>query len=336
MKKVKMVQFAVLIVLCSLLLLLLSCGGDKPKVTGTPLTSMNAPQAVAGVYQAAEVVGLLSNIDLDPGSILSTSESQVDQPGTSGPIRNLVALGESIARNHFRSTRLLSGAIIEETQACPEGGSVDVYALWDGPADPVDASEVVDPQVNITLSDCSVDSFTVNGSMEMGITGSLDAPTKISLSIDASIIDSLTDTDMNIDTFSLEITGSGLSAFDLDNVSMLMSGSISGSLFSENVSIEYDDFNLIFSSYEEGVSVSISGKIMTSCLDKWLTITTTSPLIILNFEECPSAGRITATADGNSVRAVFESDYQINIYYNDTLAETYASCDDFAGVCVLF
>jgi hypothetical protein len=83
----------------------------------------------------------------------------------------------------------------------------------------------------------------------------------------------------------------------------------------------------------EGTLITISGKIKPSCLGDWITITTPIPIFIPIGDDCPTAGEIVATSGEYNVKVVISSNYNITVYFNEVLTETYANCREVMGLC---
>jgi hypothetical protein len=329
MKKCRVIYYGSFTVLCCLLALTLSCGGGGE---ATELTQSNSPQAVAGIVQALDVVGFTSAFGEGqmPMAGASTTESM---PKTgSKPIQRLISMGLSLARSRSFSDPL-AAASVAETVNCSDGGTIHLSMSWDGPDDPQDISEIVDVELHTTFNNCVEEDLILDGTMNMEIDGPLDEPTSLTMYFDMSYDEPPSDTDFNMDDFSITVSGEGLDSYDFENVSMMMDGSLSGSVYGESIDIGFDEYTINYEYDYDTVYLTFSGKVRPSCLNAWLTVVTASPIAIYIDDDCPSAGDIRLSSGGKTVRAVIQSDFQIVIYLDDVRVDTLNDCEEMDGLC---
>lgn len=327
----------------SILLLLLLCftvfscgGGGDGGVTsstegdtgsGSALSQSNSTTAGSAMLQATNLVSTAKAV----------GDIQVFSVSSAPPIQSIVSemllVSRERAKKGSTEQELISSESLSGTSTCTNGGSVSVNATWIGPSFPSDPSQVVNLNGTVTFNSCVEGSLTFNGAATLSIDGLLSAPSKIVLTsgnftyANTANNDNLTLSNLTITIANIVISGNDLSSF-----TTTISGALSGTLASENVNIECNNFQLVYNSSLNGFTIFVSGNIKANCIGDWMSISTTKPLFF-PYAYCPTDGDITATSGANSVRVIIESDEKINIYFNNNLVQTYNSCNDIKGVC---
>jgi hypothetical protein len=334
MKNSKTFFYLNFVVMCLLVIPILSCGDGEtnPGVTGTqiPLTQQNATQAIAGVAMARDALffteGFL-DVDLMGGLPAVMVSQQAKYPAAGNLIYKAFTLGDrSLNPNPF--TRV---GMIEGSSDCSGGGSVSISMSWDGPDDFENISEIVDLQLSADFTNCKEDTLTMDGSMDIDFVGPLDDFTEVEMYLDLSYEDPSEDIDITMNDFSMAISGD----FDAEIISYMVDGTVTGYFYGDSIDIGYDEFFIDLSMVEDDVYMTMSGGINPPCLNAWLTVTTNSPIVIRSYDDCPSAGDASVSSGGNTARAVFQSNFQIDIYYNGVLVDTLNSCEDLDGMCTM-
>jgi hypothetical protein len=111
-------------------------------------------------------------------------------------------------------------------------------------------------------------------------------------------------------------------------------GTITGTIGGDPINEEYDDFIIVFSSDAQGMTITINGSINAGCLGDWTTITTVTPVFIPDGAQCPTAGEIHVTAGGDTVKMVINANGTVDVFFNDTLVQSYADCEVVDGLCL--
>ena len=101
----------------------------------------------------------------------------------------------------------------------------------------------------------------------------------------------------------------------------------------DDTRIDYDEYKM----HIVGDTVSFEGRIKTSCLDGWFTVTTVTPIPIDTASEddtCPTGGKLRATGDGGTVLEIeFTSTGGVNVYLNGSVIDTYDTCYEMPDGC---
>ena len=331
-----------LLVMSSFILLaalaLLSCGGggggdaSAPAETNTALTADNAPQAAAGVLKSSDVISPLSGVT----GIITTSSSATGTASTQSTFSNVLTMTASGVQG--KANLIASGSIpwwTSHTMTCSEGGTMVIGSgsTWDGPASPSDSSEVINFKGNVTFNSCKKSTLTLHGTVYVSVTGSLTSPTAVTLSGSLNYSDTATSATMTLSSANLSATNIAAD-YDMSNARIVLSGNLQATIGSETVSVRGDGFTVQLAAVSGGTTASFSGRIRTTCLGTWLTLSTSTPVTILSGDSCPTGGDISATYGGNTIRVEIGSDAGMNLYFNGTSAGTYAGCADLKGQCL--
>lgn len=326
------------LILMAVLPFMLSCGGGGggggPAQPETTLTSGNARQASGAAVQSARLVLFTGAAEaIGPASLsLKTYSKDLRKP----PLRSILDKVISISKAQRIKTGLHSQGSMQTTELCSNGGTITVSATWIGPDDPTDPSQIVNFDASMSYNSCKEDTSTLNGSMSVAFEGPLSRPTKITISmpnfsyVDTEANDNITITNLTMVVTNLTFTED---REELISGTIILTGSVSGSVDGDPINVECDGYMIVFSSGVTGETLSISGRIKPSCLGSWVTVTTNIPIFVPEEADCPIAGEIIITSGGNSVKVVIASDSKIAIYFNDTLVQTYNDCEEVDGLC---
>ena len=345
-------SFMVLLILC---LALWSCGGGGSSGGGafqpeTALTETNAPQAAAGLLKATDIIGPLQGI----AGTLVVSSATTAAASLKTPVSNLLNLAVTAAKDQKQkldASKENASLPLPYTMDCPDGGTLTVQsATWDGPAEPASLAEIENFSGRVSFNNCQKGPLSLDGSMNIAAEGFANAPTAVTLTATMTYNDSYTDTTLTLSGLSVAVSNIG-PKIDMGNVTIAMSGSLEGVLGEESIDISCDNFVMQFTAFTEGEAttgitgelLSVSGRIKTSCLNTWLTITTITPIRMVKGYLCPTAGEITFASQDNTIRVVIGGDsgldgdigidYTIDLYFNDELIATYANCTELKGLC---
>jgi hypothetical protein len=315
--------------------LLIACGGDNgdngDNKQDATLTANNAPQAAGAVVQVIYLTELVDLIEGISGFFISNTSNSSnlntsDKSQPKGFLYRAINKGVTISTNkilndgQFRS----SGTIPQTSESCPGGGTVTLSATWTGPDNPTHPSQIIDLNATITFSSCGEGTMTMNGTVNIVLSGPANNPTSLAFSSsNFNFSDSATGDNIAMTNFSLEST----------DTTITVSGAISGTADGHSINEEYENITIVVSSTTGGETITISGRMKPSCLDGWITIGTNTAIFVPTDADCPTAGEVVITSAGNTVKVVIESDSTINVYFNDVLETTYSSCSELEGVC---
>lgn len=334
----KAMKLLALILIC-MLPMMLSCGGGGggggTTETGATLTANNAPQATGAAIQSAHLILVTGAAEaVGPASAFSKtySKDQIRKP----PLRSILDNAISLSKAQRTKVKLhAQGSMPPTTETCSNGGTITMSATWTGPDDPTDPSHIVNFNATMTFNSCKEDTVTLNGTMSVAFEGSLGAPTKITISIpNFSYANTETNDNITITSLTMVVTNVTFSGEELIGGTLILTGAVSGSAGGDPISVECDNYTIVFSSGVTGETFYISGRLKPSCLGGWVTIATNTPIFVPAGADCPTAGEIVITSGGNSVKVVIASDSKITIYFNGTLVQTYNDCEEVDGLCV--
>jgi len=110
---------------------------------------------------------------------------------------------------------------------------------------------------------------------------------------------------------------------------MTINGTLSGNDADGPFSETYEAFDLSIQDDGENTSVSMDGKIQTSCTTGMISVNTQSPLLFSNLSDsdCPQEGHIIIQGEGNAEMQVDPTTGGIDVTANDETMH-YDSCDE--------
>ena len=287
------------------------------KGTDSIFTASNTPMVAGAVLQTFNLLGLITDLSsLSPiGNYTGNIKMSTTNPG------------------HF-TIPYHKDAISLPSMECEEGGTISLKITWDGPTLPTDPSQIIDLKIQMTFDSCTQFGCLINGMIQIIFEGPLSDPTKIKISV-PELTYSNTDPgdDVTIKDLMITITGFTMEADHLISGTIEVSGTLSGTLGGSPIDMECENFKIEFVLSSTGTTITISGKIKPSCLGDWVTITTPTPIFIPMGDACPTAGEIVAVSGEYTVRILISSNYNITVYFNGTLIQTYTNCREVAGLC---
>lgn len=323
-------------------LAILSCGGggggDTPE-TNTTLTAGNAPQAAAGVLKAMDIADALQGLS---GLMTTTSSSTAASTSTS-PISNIVNMTAAALQNGQQATNSYTAGsfppFYTRTVDCSGGGTMVISnASWDSPDNLSEDNfdEAVNFKGDITFNSCKKSTLTLNGSVYVSVTGVLSSPSAATVSGSLTYNDTSNSTTLTLTNASVAVSNIAAD-FDMSNATILASGTLQATIDTENISLRCKNLTVQLASITGGTTATLSGQIRSSCLETWLTITTTTPVTLMDGDTCPTGGNVSASYNGNTVRAVIAGSgpNNISLYFNGTQLPTAYSCTTLKGACGL-
>ena len=75
-------------------------------------------------------------------------------------------------------------------------------------------------------------------------------------------------------------------------------------------------------------TLSVNGYIKTSCTGKWLNIVTNRDIVISEYDNCPTEGKVTVNGNSSSLSVAYNDDQSVDIYVNGGAAQHYDNCTD--------
>jgi hypothetical protein len=312
-----------------------SSGGDStfpgftPAAVGTPMT-VNQDNVVetTGLATFAHSVGSISGgVGYLPlGASTDPSETSL-KAGLLGSIVEQIA--DRISVGQYQATGAGSS-----NEACTYGGSISASLQWDGP-NTSNFCEFVNLRGSITMNNCEMDSdIIMSGRINFQFGGPFCQPTTMQFTMTNY---TYREPGTLIQSRNLSIQASGLQW-----TSQLPYGSLSASTSVMNGqavgTMEGESFAAAFSNYTEffeqlgyaHFTMDISGNISGPCLDGWAAISTNTPILIDDNQECPLEGHISISGNNAAMDVVFYNDGSV-----DVGGQVYASCEDLDLTCAL-
>lgn len=320
-------------------LLLLACGGGgggggsdvagfTPAAGGTAMTvDQDSVVKTAGLATFAHSVGsVMGSVGYLP---LGENANPDSLPAESAFVRQIIQeIAASLQVGGYQSA-----GSARESGECAYGGRVNSNLQWDGPDDPTDYCQIVNLSGTIDMSDCAMDTdLRMSGRIQAQFSGPFCEPTAMQFTMTNY---TYSEPGLELQSRSLTIQAHGLTWSgqlpygSIYSSTSVMNGQAVGT-------IDGDSFAAAFSNYTEvsqqtnyyQYSLRVSGSITGPCLDGWAIVSTGTPILVDDNQDCPLDGQITITGDGASMDVIFYSDGSVMV--DETL---YDSCEDLDVSC---
>lgn len=289
-------------------LVLISCGGggggggSSADTTEADLTASNAKQAGDAALQVLDITGVAGDT-----SSLNKVSGSAEKNGF------LVKIMRTGLSQLDRSDKLAKTV----QSSCPGGGGIIATGEY--------------PSVTVVLNNCADGTESMNGTMNLAYT-SVTAFTATFSNL--AYADSATNDNFAVNGVfeysSITLNNQG----DIASFSCRVTGSASGAFSGRQASQQYRNLTMAVNFDSSSASVTLSGAVKPGCLGGWITLSTSSPIVIPYGGSCPTGGDISATSKGNTVRVVTAINSNISVYYNGVLTGTYNNCSDVRGTCI--
>lgn len=211
-----------------------------------------------------------------------------------------VSLETSKASN-IASSKLKSNNIAETgTESCSGGGSLSYNGNEETGG-------------TVIFNQCTEDGVTLNGTQILSFNGD---------TIHSEL------TNFSVKDFSSDVFISS-ATIDFNENTEALSMNLTGSVSMDGKKTDFENYQLS----GDGNTFTISGLIQSSCVAGWMQIQTVTPIMTVDFEDCPVGGEIVVTGNNSALRTVFNSDTSIQVYLNGAIFATYANCNELPGSC---
>ena len=318
--------FIITMLTLSLAALFNGCGGGSSPSTsrggGTDatLTASNAPQVADVVRQAVKLVAPATL-----GQVNATSVS----PEKRAPLMSIFEKVAPVIGKHATNGKQSSDILPSEH--CSGGGSIEVTNI-----SVPDLSGNVKADVNV--NGCTIGTETMNGVLKVTVpVGALTDilhTEKFTIEVTSFTYSDSTTTSLSLtDNFTILARDFTYDGDSLTGGSLTLGGTVSGTIDGSPVNISCDSLGSQFSVNSSGVTVSVSGRMSTSCLGGWVTLSTNIPVFVPADANCPTGGEIVVSAGGSSVTMHVEANSKIDIFFNGALVQKYDDCSQVIGLC---
>jgi hypothetical protein len=312
-------------------LLIISCGGGG----GTAPTSTSLSKDNAGAVSGSIVstIGLI----VEP-TYTGTAAYEADETADRNTLTKqsfLMSLLKQAAGNiksgqQRQGIRTEAGSI-DITTNCIGGGTRKEAASWTGTS--------LNPENytgTITYTNCKEGTATWNGTAQITYQGTYLSPTRITVVLNnMTYIDTGANTNLSLSGLTIiyaDITYNVQS--EVESASVLMIGSINGTLNSKTTKAVYDGFKMAYTFSGNSLNIQLSGKITPSCINRALTTATTSTLVLNIGSRCPLSGELTVSDETGSVKMTFSGQGGMTVLFNNEPAASYANCSQAEGMCL--
>lgn len=306
-------------------LALVGCGGDSAATGpgGSDLPGGGSGSGLSGVTQqsisSSNAVNLTSVIMGSTNLSGSAMSSAVNSAGSRNDMAQVDAVVELVEDQvaAIAGTVNLNGAQSKsltpkqtQTITCPSGGNMVVTVTQSGSTN---------AQGTIVFNSCKQESNSVmDGSMQVAQNGDRSEITIPTLTMESG-------------QANMSLQNSKFITDDSTNYSyMKMTGTFSVPGGNQIQSASFKDY-VSESQYSSGkTTVTQSGLIKSGCMSGWVAVATPTALEFTGNSDCPSKGVLTYTGSNSSVLklSVGQDGTTINLYLNDSMVKTYASCND--------
>jgi hypothetical protein len=294
---------------------ILSCGGSdgddgsgETTLTPAAVDDTTAAEAVSMAFAAEPLMSLDDDFE-----ILSASSD------TRPSIKIADWAFRRVKEEIFSTGFYKAAGSVSESENCTTG-NITMNITWDGPETVTDCSQASNVNATLQFNQCSESGTYIDGKIDLHIPGNLCNPSAMSMDF-VNVTIQGDDVNARMNSFSIDFSMSG------DTTSATFNGDVSGNTGGVSDAMNFSNFNITNTETSEGDSATVSGAIGGSCFTGWVTFTTIVPVITPNYADCPTAGQVTLSGDGE-VTVTFNSDYSV------TVGETeYASCENLPQTC---
>jgi hypothetical protein len=209
--------------------------------------------------------------------------------------------------------------------SCGDSGTYQVSLSWNGPNNSGDICDISDAKFTATYHNCQESGERINGTMRIEIHGDACAPVSMSLALSSfSLYDNTNGhrfkcDDLDITMTDIEMTG------DMADISHVRS-TMNGDVRIDSISMEYYQYTEDVTVNGSKSSTIVSGSMSGGCFDGWVALTTLSPILIHDYNECLRGGSIQLSGTSD-MTVVLNGDGSLTIGEKD-----YASCMDLPAI----
>lgn len=313
----------------------ISCGGngggnDDPKDTKktTPNATLDpkSAQAIAGISLAMRDVS--GSFEQSSPVNLFSSQSNAFDPGS-----NLISEMLDIIRRQIIQGKDQLQALGSNSKKldCNNGGSITLESAWDGPEKYSNCSEVSDISGKLEMDVCQFGNVHLDGSAKFSIDGSLCAPTSLSLSYSEwNVQADSPKMSFNFPNLSIKASEIQYLGDEITYMKMLFNGGMESEYRGDLFKAEFNNYTLTLDATNPAhVSLSISGSFRGECMDGWVSITTSKPIVFPGNGGCPVDGELKISGNGDMVIS-FNADGSVDVGDNH-----FTSCNKISSECKL-
>lgn len=329
MTKMFRMQRIIHIGLMALFLITAGCGG------GGSSSDTSGPAPDPGTNPAPSSSLTSSNSTAVAGAVV-TSGNLLIEPSYLGT----ASTNSSTARRSFlmsllnnsieaiRSSGTLATAGTKDTTTnCTGGGTRKEVSQWTGSdADPQNYTGT------ITYTNCKEGTETWNGTAQMTYEGLTSAPAKITTVVSVTYANTSANTNLMLNGVTIVYSDLVYASGQLTAGAATLSGSISGTVNGKAISAGYDGFKMSYAYSGNTTSIQMTGRINPSCINSWVTVSTTATLTLPTATSCYTGGEMRITDSSNTVSVIFTYS-NVSVSFNSASVGAYNNCSEIQGVC---
>ncbi len=320
--------------LLTALALTLSCGGG-----GTESTSGNsAPESLATATIDAQNSARAAGLAISASQLLDLGENFTPQFST--------PKNQIFPKMGQRVLNLIKSMPITRADAMPRGGSTHgsasyqcendggnalVDGSWIGPDATRDACrEVSNFAAAMTFSECDQGTSAINGGVTLQTTGGYCAPTSMTMHFsNLTLSDTSLDIFASMNDFQINYSGMSWSNGLPTQMTVTLNGDVAATVSNRPAEANFKNFTAVINRTGTQSQIAISGALINSCLDGWITFDTISELVINDNTNCPVAGSLRIRgADNATATVTYNSDGSVDIenHHYESCAQLDPSC----------
>lgn len=299
--------------------------GDRVLPPAT-LTADNADEVVGAGLQVADLVGPVSAL----GATEDITLPALAAGDSEAPLGSLIDQMHAIARTVQTRSDFNLQAVSED---CVGGGTQEIS----------DTESVIELpnivfELTITYTNCEIGTKTFNGIEKIRFDTDLAGQNVFKnfefSTENFSYMDSANGDDLTYIDFSVFVDELTLDLAELEDVSLRLTGQVSGTAAGDAVNIEYDNFTIAMSSVTGGEEYTLSGNFKAVCMDGWVDVSTDTPIFVPNGGDCPTAGGVTISSAGKEIKVEIINDDDVSVAFDGGVPTVYGSCSDIEGLCI--
>jgi len=312
------------IILTALLLITASCGSGgggsdtpNPPAPSSALTGANSASVGGAVITSGSLI-------VEPTYI---GTADIDSKNIRRPF--LISLLSNTIESIKRNTGIQTAGTKDTTTNCTGGGTRREASQWSG-----SDSKPENYTGTITYTNCKEGTETWNGTVRITYEGLTSAPTKITAAVNITYASTSTNTNLTLANATIEYSDFVYTSNEITSGNAKLTGSISGTTNGKAINAGYDGFKMSYAYSGNTTQIQMTGKINPTCINTWVTVSTTTPLTLPTATACYTAGEMRITDGTNTASIVFSSNTNVSVLFNGASVASYNNCLEVQGLCI--
>jgi hypothetical protein len=319
-------------IVCRLLiagmLLLSACGGGGGGGSDTDGGMRPAVIDKAGAERVVAILAASSEL-VELQEVVAAAPDMASRRISPGLVSHIMATLKTRALD--RGPAQQRDGALEGKYTCGSG-FMTVDSQWDGPQTVSSCDQVSNLRSTLVFDGCIEGEWYANGSVTLREEGLLCTPSAIYLQFEqVDLENSAQATTLGMADLRMHYADLIWSGTDLTGMTVTVNGDIS--LTHTDMDAQSNSYSLQLRNYRQALqqldadtlSLNVSGAVSGYCLDGWITLQTIEPLVYHHDAECPTAGIIRISGEGEATITFTEAGIAIKV---NTAAPATISCEE--------